>query len=1243
MKKIELITLTSSSSSKATLQKKILTRTNSVLVLSLILASTTLSSAFAAPDTKGLLPEVKLNSDSEDKNQETAFKSEVMITKAENKAIESLTNILKKKKGAPDEPDIYYRLAELYMRRAKSGRFFDLNERFDKKLNNLGVTNQKSIDALKNAIVIYNKIEKDFPKYREMDAVLFNNAMAHFQVKQVERAKELYIKMIAIAPKSNLMPDALLESGEIFYNQQNFSAALEKFKKVEAYPNSKAYPYAIYKSAWCHYNLKETEQGIEKLQVVLKNNPANSGDTKKYNLRKEALRDLTLFVGESIPPEQLYTFFKKITTEDELGEVILNLTSLYESHSRFKEVSIFVKEFIERHPNNVHVPKSYARLIETNETLKKRDDVISYLKKMGEFCKTEVAAQAAEQCQSEFRKASLDISKKWWEIWLKNKKHNEFSKLTEQAFEILLSNEDPLKPDSASRYAYAELLFQQDKFEQASQNYEDVSNQKGLDKTRAHDSLYGALYSLEKLMAQKNKNDDPVFVEKQKALVSRYIQSFPNGEHTESLQFKLGFIAYKQQDYDKSLKALTPFAQSAKNKDLKHKAEDIILDIYNIRKDYTTIQKFAQNASLKSTDQKRKATLNTLVEEANYSQIQKDSESLDINKKIQLLKQFATQHKNSKLSKDALWQSVSLAYSNGFDVVGADLSQQYRAQYPDDKKNLDATKEALKAYIEAGQLKKAIQTSRDLAQLEPNKAIAHFELSCDLQRVNSQLPEARGCYKALFDKVEKNKKSELLSKLMKSFGDRKNVAELESIENQIMRENIEPYATQLLIDKSKKLLQSGKATEAFNLSMKANSRPVDADIRAEARLIQAQVLEKEFVEQSVKARESKFAAVLAMKTEKLDKAFTAFSTSIKMSKSDKIQAQGLQGIDRLYAHFIEAITNMPIPASLAPEEQKALKNELVKMTSPFEEKRKANLVQLRKLSTLSTGDSEKINWADYSIEKTVEPRIRFPSVDQLAAFLPQKFGISESGFNRLPASEKKCDVNQISATSIGGCIQNKKWNDAESIAYRLTEVKEQRPVGLYYLSVIADGQKEQDKALWMIEKALAQDQENSLYNYQKGKVLYSVEGINSALPFFEKVLDMKKQSKELSVMAALKSFSDRDYITASEEFARLNTEELYNYGVAEVYVESMVQKGETEAALKLAQKLVNSGAASVDMYLEQARILEQFAINKESAIGVYQKAITRSISSEQKDWIKRKIEFLKTNKNSQISSNVSGE
>jgi tetratricopeptide (TPR) repeat protein len=190
--------------------------------------------------------------------------------------------------------------------------------------------------------------------------------------------------------------------------------------------------------------------------------------------------------------------------------------------------------------------------------------------------------------------------------------------------------------------------------------------------------------------------------------------------------------------------------------------------------------------------------------------------------------------------------------------------------------------------------------------------------------------------------------------------------------------------------------------------------------------------------------------------------------------------------------------------------------------------------------------------------------------------------------------------------------------------------------------VIADQQNESDKSLWMIEKALASDSENSLYNYQKGKVLYSVEGINTALPFFEKVLDMKKNSNEIRVMNALKSFSDRDFITASDEFSRLSTEDLYNYSVAEIYIESLAQKGETEQAVSVGQKLVNFPLASVDTYLQQARVLEQFAVNKEMAITVYQKAISRSPSLEQKDWIKRKIEFLKTNKNSQISSNVGG-
>ena len=141
---------------------------------------------------------------------------------------------------------------------------------------------------------------------------------------------------------------------------------------------------------------------------------------------------------------------------------------------------------------------------------------------MADFCRI----NASETCPTEFRRISLDISKKWWEIWLKNKSNLEFSNLTEKAFDILLSQENSSAPDSLSRYAYGELLFQQGKFAEAQKNYEQVSLHKDLDKTKKHDSLYSSLFCTEKLIEQKKDATDPLLIEKQKELVSNKINDW---------------------------------------------------------------------------------------------------------------------------------------------------------------------------------------------------------------------------------------------------------------------------------------------------------------------------------------------------------------------------------------------------------------------------------------------------------------------------------------------------------------------------------------------------------------------------------------------------------------------------------------------------------------------------------------------------------------------------------------------
>src|SRR5438445_10351550 len=112
-----------------------------------------------AETEKGLLPEVRLNNN-EDENEKKAFSSEILITRSENKAIESLQAILKKQKGSKNEADLWYRLAELYMRRSKSGRFFDLHKDTPMmKLSSFPVPNEKGSEVIKRAIKIYSKLE----------------------------------------------------------------------------------------------------------------------------------------------------------------------------------------------------------------------------------------------------------------------------------------------------------------------------------------------------------------------------------------------------------------------------------------------------------------------------------------------------------------------------------------------------------------------------------------------------------------------------------------------------------------------------------------------------------------------------------------------------------------------------------------------------------------------------------------------------------------------------------------------------------------------------------------------------------------------------------------------------------------------------------------------------------------------------------------------------------------------------
>ena len=159
---------------------------------------------------------------------------------------------------------------------------------------------------------------------------------------------------------------------------------------------------------------------------------------------------------------------------------------------------------------------------------------------------------------------------------------------------------------------------------------------------KKHDSLYGAIYSIDKLI-EKDKKNEILFSEQQQQLTFRYVTEFPKGEFQEPLRFKLGFLAYQKQDTENALKYLNPIAASAKNVSLKSKSEDIILDIYNLKKDYKSIQSFAQATlnSIGNSVEPRKKMLTQIKEEAHFSQLKIDMEQQEPEKRINVLERLS--------------------------------------------------------------------------------------------------------------------------------------------------------------------------------------------------------------------------------------------------------------------------------------------------------------------------------------------------------------------------------------------------------------------------------------------------------------------------------------------------------------------------------------------------------------------------------------------------------------------------
>src|SRR5690606_29753619 len=153
----------------------------SILMFLLVLGTVSpLVWAKKSSQSKDALSELRASPD-ERTGELNALKAEMMISNSEEKAIQQVQKLLKRYRRSALEPDLLLRLAELYMRRAKTDRFLELHRKSDVIISFAPklVKSAASRKQIIKALGIYDDIQKRYPRFDRIDVVVFNNAFGN--------------------------------------------------------------------------------------------------------------------------------------------------------------------------------------------------------------------------------------------------------------------------------------------------------------------------------------------------------------------------------------------------------------------------------------------------------------------------------------------------------------------------------------------------------------------------------------------------------------------------------------------------------------------------------------------------------------------------------------------------------------------------------------------------------------------------------------------------------------------------------------------------------------------------------------------------------------------------------------------------------------------------------------------------------------------------------------------------------
>ena len=557
-------------------------------------------------------------------------------------AIAQLKKILSEQQLPPDtKAEMLMRLAELYWEQSKYEyneemkvfdkeyeKWFDLDDAVQKKTPEPKVDTTRSSAFTRKAIENYRVILQNYPNYPRVDEALFFLAFSLNDIGEDQDALSMYSKLVKSYPKSDFVPDSYNAIGEYYFNNNNAFKALQAYKRAAQFPDSKIYTFALYKMAWCYYNVGEFGEAIDTMKELvaetdrrLEANPEQQG----ISLKEEALRDLVLFFSEEGDLEAAKEYFTRYGEKRYYRKMLSRLGTIYMEQGKNElgiqtyRTLIAEEPFAADNPSHQNkIIKAYwdrDRFDEANEEINKL--VETYGKDSRWFQENSDDKSAKKDSQRLIEKNLRNVAIDSHQQALK-RRSAKLLLLAEENYKRYLDYFPKGHKSYDMRYWYAEVLYKLKKYDLATDQYEMTVSADAKGK-HLKDAAINTIFSIEKYIgnqkkiwdretkkevARRKKLTDPKekyapveLREWESRLIKAcdtYAQVLPDDEKTLNILYKAAYLLYEHNEFNKANERFLQIIRGNPKSELAQFSVNIILDSYALIENWKDLNKVAR-------------------------------------------------------------------------------------------------------------------------------------------------------------------------------------------------------------------------------------------------------------------------------------------------------------------------------------------------------------------------------------------------------------------------------------------------------------------------------------------------------------------------------------------------------------------------------------------------------------------------------------------------------------------------